>query len=1062
MTPPNLGIIIQAKVDTAIFSCRLCDLAEEEIKFYYTSRALAQHSTKAHRQPTTVIFECYDCDATFKSRPQLLSHQCIKEFVDSDQARVPPLVDAAPSGTPIIDFAVMSTIKSFVCPRCVTARFTDITHLQDHHVKQHFQHLRPVWSCPRQCGYRDIEKRSITEHLKYLCNADEEVENEFAQEFCQGCDRLLPSSEMTSHLNQHQGLVQAMASNSWKLPFAGHDLDVLKDIIGLVGWDVNEIKQQLRQRRVWKHNNTIHTTVFTLRTRQQQPSLSTNPNTNDVHHDTSANSTPYNTPRLDPFRDLQHPPSPSQSVIGIKRTMADRSPQPDHQGRSRRSTMHNTDSSSSSAQSHPIAHSQQSSRHSNANVDYDHSHPTSATSTSASEAVRFLCDLELPPPPPSGRISPLMLNHEENRPTSTQSMVDESCDNEQVLAITDDSTDAPANHDDCIQLSNTSNESASSTTPCNTEQHHTTTDHDNGNNRDNDSVDSWLLSDQPIATLAIEKATQIREQIDREWDQLFDNPLSPEPVQQDNDSPALSSSPLQHRSSSRQRSSSFNTALDQAIMDFDNQQSSASTHSRRRTRSVSPVISIPSSPSLGISHTHTPPPNDGNDTAMEVDEPITPWRPTQQIREYTSIETLMRTHQSRRYLRVPLFKDKHSRLCFQAAIDELVEQHLVQETDDCNTIANKNNTFHDALYTLIAEYTRPTPCSNNTGRLEENGMQSMDDEAAITDRLNNERHSLSAGERRRLLRQRTAICEGRAATSLFHRYRHRAKQTFDSMINPNNAQQSCPISPERLYTHFDTQYGSGSATTNSTSFTQRPASYTPCSLGDFSDDDVEDVLKRFNKNSSPGFDGIPYKIWYMFKGLHCWLTCIYYRCYQLAWMPDHWKMSRTILLYKKGDPHDPGNWRPIALQNSTSKIYSTVIDRMLHRALTARIPHNQKGFMPTPGCIEHDFYIHAAMRKARRRNLPLYICSYDLRDAFGSVSHSYIRAALEYAGLDDELATKVMSMYDNISCYVHTDAGPTNTIHLSKGTKQGDPASPFIFTLCMLALTHRLNCLQPS
>lgn len=149
MTPPNLRIIIWAKVDTAIFSCCLCDLAEEETKFYYTSCALAQHSTKAHRQPTTMIFECYDCDATFKSRPQLLSHQCIKEFVPSDQARVPPLVDAAPSGTPIIDFAVMSTTKSFVCLRCVAARFTVITHLQDHHVKQHFQHLRPVWSCPR-------------------------------------------------------------------------------------------------------------------------------------------------------------------------------------------------------------------------------------------------------------------------------------------------------------------------------------------------------------------------------------------------------------------------------------------------------------------------------------------------------------------------------------------------------------------------------------------------------------------------------------------------------------------------------------------------------------------------------------------------------------------------------------------------------------------------------------------------------------------------------------------------------------------------------------------------
>ncbi|KAJ8652776.1 hypothetical protein O0I10_011582 [Lichtheimia ornata] len=169
MTPPNLGIIIRAQVDTAIFSCRLCDPAEDEIKFYYTSRALSQHSTKYHRQPTTVIFTCHDCDDTFKSRASLLSHKCIKEFMPDDQARVPPITEDAPDGNSIVDFMVISTTKSFVCPSCVIARFNDLTHLQDHHVKQHYRYLRPIWSCPRQCGYRDIERRTITEHLKYSC-----------------------------------------------------------------------------------------------------------------------------------------------------------------------------------------------------------------------------------------------------------------------------------------------------------------------------------------------------------------------------------------------------------------------------------------------------------------------------------------------------------------------------------------------------------------------------------------------------------------------------------------------------------------------------------------------------------------------------------------------------------------------------------------------------------------------------------------------------------------------------------------------------------------------------
>ncbi|CDH61238.1 reverse transcriptase [Lichtheimia corymbifera JMRC:FSU:9682] len=1071
MTPPNLGIIFRAKVDTAIFSCRLCDPEEDDIKFYYTSRALAQHSTKVHKQPTTVIFECYDCDATFKSRPALLSHSCIKEFMPDEQARIPPLIDSAPSGTQIIDFAVISNTKSFVCPRCVTARFTDITHLQDHHVKQHYQHLRPVWSCPRQCGYRDIEKRAITEHLKYACNEDEDIEHDFAQEFCQGCDRLLSSSEMTTHLKQHPGLVDAMASNSWKLPFAGRDLEIIKEIIGTVGWDVNDIKQQLRQRQVWKHNNIIHTTISTLRTRQQQQqhSLSPTPTTNDTTNDTSdvhsTNSTPYNTPRLEPFRDLQRPPSPSQQIIGHKRSTADRSPQPDHQGRSRRALVDHHGSSSTStapatsAQHRTSAQSRQCSRHVHANTDDDSSHLPPISSTAASDAVRFLRDLDLPPPP-SGRISPLTLNHEENRSTNPPSTVDESCDHEHVLEVTDVSTGAPANDDDSTQINSngTSTAPAPATTTSSIEQQQQESQDHGNNNNDSASVDSWLLSDRPVNTLATEQASRIHEQVNREWDQLFEDPLSPEqPLDNGSSSKSFSSPPRQPFN--RQRSASFDATFDQALIDMDVHRSPVSTRSHHRTRSVSPVISIPS-PSLGDHHTHNPPPIDENNTAMEIDEPITPWRPTQQPREYISIDTLMRTRQSRRYLRVPLFKDKHSRLCFQAAIDELVERHLVQDDDDCDTIATKNNVFHDALYALIAEYTRPQPRNNHQGRTEDNGMRTMDDEAAITDRLNNERNSLSAGERRRLLRQRTAIREGRAATSLFHRYRHRAKQTFDSMINPNDVRQTCPISPDRLYTHFDTQYGSDSDTFTPPSI-PRPTTHTTRSLGDFMDDDVEDVLKRFNKNSSPGFDGIPYKVWNMFKGLHRWLTCIYRRCYQLAWMPDHWKMSRTILLSKKGDPNDPGNWRPIALQNSTSKIYSAIIDRMLRRTLTDRIPYNQKGFMPTPGCIEHDFYIHAAIRKARRRNLSLYVCSYDLRDAFGSVSHTQIRAALEYAGLDDMSATRVMSMYDNISCYVHTDDGPTNIINLSKGTKQGDPASPFIFTLCMLELSHRLNQVQP-
>ncbi|KAK6739366.1 hypothetical protein RB195_021036 [Necator americanus] len=42
-------------------------------------------------------------------------------------------------------------------------------------------------------------------------------------------------------------------------------------------------------------------------------------------------------------------------------------------------------------------------------------------------------------------------------------------------------------------------------------------------------------------------------------------------------------------------------------------------------------------------------------------------------------------------------------------------------------------------------------------------------------------------------------------------------------------------------------------------------------------------------------------------------------------VPKHWKTSKTVLLYKKGDPHDIGNYRPICLLSVIYKLFAGVI-----------------------------------------------------------------------------------------------------------------------------------------
>ncbi|KYO36969.1 hypothetical protein Y1Q_0000848 [Alligator mississippiensis] len=83
-------------------------------------------------------------------------------------------------------------------------------------------------------------------------------------------------------------------------------------------------------------------------------------------------------------------------------------------------------------------------------------------------------------------------------------------------------------------------------------------------------------------------------------------------------------------------------------------------------------------------------------------------------------------------------------------------------------------------------------------------------------------------------------------------------------------------------------------------------------------------------------------------------------------MPVIWKRAMTVLIHKKGDPTDPGNWRPIALRSTITKLYaSCLVAHVTDWAVTGRaVSRSQKGFMSTEGCNKHNFTLQMALDNA--------------------------------------------------------------------------------------------------
>ncbi|KAK6749357.1 hypothetical protein RB195_001771 [Necator americanus] len=101
-------------------------------------------------------------------------------------------------------------------------------------------------------------------------------------------------------------------------------------------------------------------------------------------------------------------------------------------------------------------------------------------------------------------------------------------------------------------------------------------------------------------------------------------------------------------------------------------------------------------------------------------------------------------------------------------------------------------------------------------------------------------------------------------------------------------------------------------------------------------------------------------------------------------VPKQWKTSKTVLLYKKGDPHDIGNYRPICLLSVIYKLFTRVILNRIEQVLDEGQPCEQAGFRKGFSTIDHIHTVSKLIEVSREYKIPLCLTFMDLKKAFDS------------------------------------------------------------------------------
>lgn len=220
---------------------------------------------------------------------------------------------------------------------------------------------------------------------------------------------------------------------------------------------------------------------------------------------------------------------------------------------------------------------------------------------------------------------------------------------------------------------------------------------------------------------------------------------------------------------------------------------------------------------------------------------------------------------------------------------------------------------------------------------------------------------------------------------------------------------------------------------------------TASDIADIKELEVLNGITRLKPDKSPGPDSITNEALKLGAShLASPLTQLFNLVLKTATVPKQWTESHIILLYKKGDPNDINNYRPISLLSSIYKLFSSIIEKRIRKTIENHQPVEQAGFRRGFSTVDHIHSIEMIIDKYIEFQKPLYIGFIDYRKAFDTLEHQAIWESLRSQNIEASYIKVLQCIYKNSSSRIRLETtGPA--IPIKRGVRQGDPISPTIF-----------------
>jgi hypothetical protein len=177
-------------------------------------------------------------------------------------------------------------------------------------------------------------------------------------------------------------------------------------------------------------------------------------------------------------------------------------------------------------------------------------------------------------------------------------------------------------------------------------------------------------------------------------------------------------------------------------------------------------------------------------------------------------------------------------------------------------------------------------------------------------------------------------------------------------------------------------------------------------------------------------------------------------------MEDSINTTHIALIPKNLSPGSVLDYRPISLCNVIYKLISKVLANRLKVVLPDIISPTQSAFILGRLITDNILVAYETMHSMQSRmwsKTGFMGFKLDMSKAYDRVEWIFLEAVMDRLGFEAKWVNLVMKCIRTVTYVVLVNGKPVGNIRPSRGIRQGDPISPFLFLLCAEALSALLS-----